>query len=352
MNSHGTVFSHTLFIRMTRILLIIALALGTVSLLLLQLGISPGAIGLAIARGSVLSWVKIGHVLTIWIPLLLCSSGLLFTFRAGLWNIGVEGQVICGAIAATWILRQSSLELPPPVLIGAALGAAFFGGALWGLFAGSLKNRGGVNEIFGGLGLNFVAQGLILWLILGPWKRAGIASMSGTDLFATTLWMHTPPGWRVAPAALVLAIAGFLLTALLLGATSFGLKITAAGRNPQAARLFGIGPEMTGLAAMAIGGGLAGLAGGLQVSCVYHRLLPAISSGYGYLALLVVMLANYRIRPVPLICLFFAILAAGSIQLPIVLQIDSSLSGVIQGACVVSALLVHGLQKYLRGGGG
>ncbi|HBG19848.1 MAG TPA: ABC transporter permease, partial [Desulfobulbaceae bacterium] len=96
-------------------------------------------------------------------------------------------------------------------------------------------------------------------------------------------------------------------------------------------------------------GGLAGLAGGLQVSCVYHRLLPSISSGYGYLALLVVMLAHYRLRPVPAICLFFACLAAGSIQLPIVLKLDSSLAGVIQGACVVSALLVHGLQKRQRG---
>ncbi len=140
------------------------------------------------------------------------------------------------------------------------------------------------------------------------------------------------------------------MTALLLGATRFGLKVKATGTNPLAARLFAIHPERTGLAAMAIGGGLAGLAGSLQVACVYHRLLPPISSGYGYLALLVVMLANYRITPVPAICLFFACLAAGSIQLPIVLQLDSALSGVIQGACVVSALLVHGLQKRQRGG--
>jgi simple sugar transport system permease protein len=102
---------------------------------------------------------------------------------------------------------------------------------------------------------------------------------------------------------------------------------------------------------MAIGGGLAGLAGGLQVSCVYHRLLPPISSGYGYLALLVVMLAGYRLAPVPILCLLFAGLAAGSIQLPIVLQLDSALSGVIQGACVVSALFIHGLRQQRRGKG-
>lgn len=328
---------------------IAALALGAVSLLLVALGIAPITIAITIAKGSIFSWQKFSHVLSVWIPLLLCSCGLLFTFRAGLWNIGVEGQVILGAIATTAILRQGTLGLPPALTLALALALGFVGGGLWGAFAGLLKNRGGVNEIFGGLGLNFVAQGLILWLILGPWKRAGIASMSGTDMFAKELWMYTPPGWRIAPAALILALSAFALTALLLGATRFGLRVKATGKNPLAAKLFAIHPEQTGLMAMAIGGGLAGLAGALQVSCVYHRLLPPISSGYGYLALLVVMLANYRIATVPAICLFFACLAAGAIQLPIVLQLDSALSGVIQGACVVSALLVHGLQKRQKG---
>jgi ABC-type uncharacterized transport system permease subunit len=340
---------HFLYNRTATMILIAALALGAVSLLLLALGIAPTTIAVTIAHGSIFSWQKFSHVLSVWIPLLLCSCGLLFTFRAGLWNIGVEGQIICGAIAATALLREGSCGLPPALILTLALALGFFGGGLWGSCAGLLKNRGGVNEIFGGLGLNFVAQGLILWLILGPWKRVGIASMSGTDMFAKELWMYTPPGWRVAPAALLLALAAFALTALLLGATRFGLKVKATGNNPLAARLFAIHPERTSLAAMAIGGGLAGLAGGLQAACVYHRLLPPISSGYGYLALLVVMLANYRIAPVPAICLFFACLAAGSIQLPIVLQLDSALSGVIQGACVVSALLVHGLQKRHKG---
>ncbi len=348
MNIPGSL-SSLLYSRALTKVLIGTLALGAVSLLLLALGIAPLTIGMTLAQGSLASWQKFSHVLSIWIPLLLCACGLLFTFRAGLWNIGVEGQVICGAIGATALLRQGSLGLPPTLILALALALGFLGGGLWGGVAGWLKNRGGVNEIFGGLGLNFVAQGFILWLILGPWKRAGIASMSGTDMFARELWMSTPPGWRVAPAALILAVTVFALTALLLGATRFGLKIKATGKNPLAAKLFAIHPEGIGLAAMAIGGGLAGLAGGLQVACVYHRLLPPISSGYGYLALLVVMLANYRIAPVPVICLFFAALAAAAIQLPIVLQLDSTLSGVIQGACVVSALLVHGLQQRHKG---
>ena len=330
---------------LARITGITGLAFGAVSLLLYALQLSPAAIAIAMTNGAVSNWMRISHMLSIWAPLMLCSSGLLFTFRAGLWNIGIEGQMIMGAICATAVLRLPDTFLPAHALLPMAMAASLLGGGIWGMLTGLLRNRGGVNEIFGGLGLNFVAQGIILWLIFGPWKRAGIASMSGTNLLARNLWLQTPVGWRVAPVALALSCFAFLLTALLLGNTRFGLQLKAVGKNPLASRLFGIRPEIVGLTAMMLGGGLAGLAGSLQVVGVYHRLIPAISSGYGYLGLLIVMLAGYRAVTVPFIALFFACLSAGSIQLPIVLQIDSSLSGVLQGACVLSALLVHGIHK-------
>jgi len=343
-------FSPTLAGRAKDVLLITLLALGGVGTLLLALGLSPVGIAATLAGGVFASWQKFSHVLTVWVPLMLCGCGLLFTFRAGLWNIGIEGQVILGAIGATFVLRSDGLGFSPGPLLALAIASGFVCGGLWGGFAGLLKTRGGVNEIFGGLGLNFVAQGFLLWLILGPWKREGIASMSGTDLFSRELWMAMPAGWRVAPTALTIAACVFLATWYILHSTRFGLRVKAVGANPAAAALYAIRADRTGLAAMLLGGGIAGIAGGLQVACVYHRLIPAISSGYGYLALLVVMLAGYAAAPVPFICLFFAALAAGSIQLPIVLQLDSSLSGVIQGACVVAALLVHGWRKTKKEG--
>ena len=331
-----------------QVLSITGLALGAVCLLLFTLGLSPVAITKAMADGTVSNWMRISHVLSIWTPLLLCSCGLLFTFRAGLWNIGIEGQMVMGAITATAVLRILEGTIAPGLLLPLVMTGGLMGGGLWGMLAGILRNRGGVNEIFGGLGLNFVAQGIILYLIFGPWKRDGIASMSGTNLIPRELWLTAPTGWRVPPVSLGLAIAAFILTAILLANTRFGLQLKAVGKNPQAARLFGIQPNLVSLTAMMLGGGLAGLAGCLQVTGVYHRLIPSISSGYGYLGLLVVMLAGYRAVPVPFIALFFAALTAGSIQLPIVLQIDSSLSGVIQGACVLSALVVHGIQQKRR----
>lgn len=329
-------------------LLIGATVLFGVGLLLMVLGLSPGDVGKALFTGSFASWRKFSYVLSIWIPLLLASSGLLFTFRAGLWNIGVEGQLIMGAIVTTFILRLAS-GIPTGIIIPLALIFGCLGGALWGVLTGILKTRGGVNEIFGGLGFNFVAQGLILWLILGPWKRAGIASMSGTDLLPRALWLSPPRGWQVVPEAIIIATSLFLLCWFLLNKTRFGLRLSGCGSNPRAAHRYGIHADLAGVGSMVICGSLAGLAGGLQVLCVYHRLIPSISSGYGYLALLVVMLAHYRVLPVPFIALLFAGLAAGSIQLPIVLQIDSSLSGVIQGGFVVAALLIHGIRTQNRG---
>ncbi len=294
--------------------------------------------------GAFASTTKVSQVLSVWIPLTLCACGLLYTFRVNLWNIGIEGQIIMGAISAMAVLRIPGIENPILILILACL-ASMFGGAIWGLFAGLLKTRGGVHEIFGGLGLNFVAQGFILWLIFGPWKRPGIASMSGTELLDRDLWLSTPPGWRVASLGLVIAVSVIVLTWVLLEKSSLGLKFRAIGENPKAALLYSLSPEGYYLQSISIAGACAGLAGFLQVTAVYHRLIPSISSGYGYLALLVVMLAGYRITLLPLLAFFFASLNVGSIQLPIVLQLDSSLSGVIQGCCVLSALFILGIKQ-------
>jgi simple sugar transport system permease protein len=229
-----------------------------------------------------------------------------------------------------------------------AFPAAIIGGALWAIIAGWLKTRGEVHEIFAGLGMNFVAQGIILWLIFGPWKRAGVASMSGTALFPDNLWLSYVPGFRLSPVGLVMAMMALIATALMLRYTRIGLNLKAIGANARAAVLFGLKPGRYMLLAMAFAGGFAGLAGAVQITGVYHRLIPAISSNYGYLALLVVMLANYNIWLVPLVALFFAGLNVGSIQLPIVLQVDSSLAGVIQGALVLTVLAVHGFREWRK----
>ncbi len=318
------------------------------TLVLLAAGAPPFEAYYHIFKGALGSWIRFSHVIKTWIPLTLCACGLLYTFRINLWNIGIEGQMMMGAVFTTACLRFG-LESPvQPLFLWFSFAAGITGGAIWAFGAGFLKTKGGVNEIFAGLGLNFVAQGIILWLIFGPWKRPGVASMSGTEIFPHTMWLPHLTSIRLSPVGLGLVTLALVITALMLRYTRIGLYLKAIGNNPNAARIFGIKRAKYMLIAMLFAGGFAGLAGSLQVTGVYHRLLPAISSNYGYLALLVVMLANYNIWLAPFIAFFFACLNVGSIQLPMVLQLDSSLSGVIQGSLVLAALAVHAWRTFRK----
>ncbi len=316
-----------------------------VTLLIVAIGVNPLEVYSLLLKGSLGSKYRIARVLNVWIPLTLCACGLLYTFSLGLWNIGIEGQVMLGAIGTTAIFKWFYPQIPAQYAIFAGFLASIIAGGVWALLAGILKTKGGVNEIFAGLGLNFVAQGLILWLIFGPWKRPGIASMSGTEPFNRELWLSTIKGFRVAPIGLVLAVVFFISTVFIFKYTRLGLFFKAIGDNPAAGTLFGISVNRYSLLAMFFAGAAAGIAGFFQTTGVYHRLIPAISSNYGYLALLVVMLANFKYWPVPFIAFFFACLNVGSIQLPMVLKIDSSLSGIIQGLSVLVFLVIYNFQK-------
>lgn len=336
----------------------IVLALALTTVVLIATKAPPLAAYAAIARGAVGSWGVASDVLVAWVPLLLATSGLLVTFTVGQWNIGIEGQITFGAVFATWALRS----FQAPVMAGSfdaglaislAILAGMAGGMLWAMLVGALKTFGGVNEIFGGLGLNYVATAVNLWLIFGPWKRPGVASMSGTMPFDQSLWLPTVTEQsRFAPAALVLAIAAIAIVFVLIQGTYFGLRLKAVGKNPKAAFLLGIPTWQYTMVSFAICGLFAGLAGAVQVTAVYHRLIPSISSGYGYLGLMVSMLVNYSAAMAAPIALFFAALNVGSIQLPITLKLDSSLAGVLQGTLVLFVILGEGVRsRFMKKGG-
>lgn len=324
------------------------LALLFTTIVLLAAGAPPLEAYALIVQGMLGSLDRIANIIISWAPLLLATVGLLITFSAGLWNIGVEGQIVLGAIGTTWALRlMQESSLPPWLILTLSILAGMLSGALWAALAGALKAFGGVNEIFGGLGLNFVATALSLWLIFGPWKRPGTGSMSGTQPFAQRLWLPQVPNLGLSPASVLLAILGIILIYFLLRDMYFGLRLRAVGRNFRAAYLLGIPTWQYTLYAFLLCGALAGAAGAMQVTAVYHRLIPAISSGYGYLGLLVAMLVNYQAVWAAPVALFYAALNIGSIQLPIHLKLDSSLSGVLQGTLVLFVLMLEGARQRL-----
>jgi len=300
-----------------------------------------------IAEGGAGSAGKLAQSLSVWVPLVICSSALLLTFAGGIWNIGVEGQIVLGAIFSTGLFRHiEGVGALPAIALG--LVAGIVGGALWAFISAALRVWGRVHEIFSGLALNFVAMSLCLWLIFGPWKRPGIASMSGTEPIPESLWLSHLEGLPLCPVSLALSVVVFLAVFVIMKYTRWGLMLRAVGQNKQAADIMGLSPHRRQVEAMICAGGLAGLAGALQVVGLYHQLLPAISSGYGYTSLLVAMIASFRSVLVPPLCLFFAVLNVGSIQLPLRMSLDSSLDGVIKGALVLSVLLIQGLEATIR----
>jgi simple sugar transport system permease protein len=309
-------------------------------------GAPPWSSITALVDGSVGSTAKLADTVAAWAPLTLAAAGLVITFAAGLWNIGVEGQVIAGAIAATWAAR--TLPGPGVLVMAVALLAGLAGGAVWGVLAGVLRVRFGVNEIFGGLGLGFVAQSIATYLIIGPWQRTGIASTSGTDPLPTEVWLPTLGSTRLSLVSVVLALVALAVVWWLLARTRYGLDLRAVGSNLDSARLVGIRSEQVMLGAFAAGGALAGIAGAVVVLGVQHKLVPAAAGGRGFLAILVVLLAAYGVRWVGPIAFFFAAISVGSTQLDLRLGLDSSLGGVLQGLIVLVAVVAGGIQARRR----
>lgn len=293
---------------------------------------------------------SVSNVLVSWMPLLITTAGLLVTFAAGLWNIGIEGQIMMGAIFTTWVLRDlQHTSVAPGIIIVLAILAGMLGGSIWALLVGVLKTFGGVNEIFGGLGLNFVASATILWLIYGPWRRPGVASLSGTEAFPSQLSLPTFPNLLISPWSLLFGAISIVVIYLLLRGTYIGLRLKAIGKNIRAAFILGVPTWQYMLFSFLICGLFAGLTGALQVTAIYHRLGPNVSGGYGFLGLLVAMLINFQAIWVAPIALFYAALNIGGIQLPITLKLDSNLSGVIQGMLVLFVLLADGFrQRFMK----
>lgn len=325
-------------------LLPLLIALALTSLMILALGDDPWRVYRTLVDGFIGRADRRADTLVVWVSLAIVSSGLLITFRAGQWNIGIEGQVAVGALfsyGAGRLFWESSpwLALPAMILWG------MVGGALWAMLAGLLKVLGGVNEIFGGLGLNFVATSLTIYLVAGPWKPIGSSSVSTSALLPRELWMPTLAGLRVSPITLAIAALIAVMVYLALRGTLWGLQLKAVGRNLRGAYLLGVPTRRVLLSAYLACGACAGLAGALLVTAVRHQVVVNISSGYGFLSILIVLLSGFNGALTAPIALFFAALGIGGATLPVRLGLDSSLGGVLVGIIV----LVYELTQGVRG---
>lgn len=234
------------------------------------------------------------------VPLLLCGLGVALAFKMQLWNIGAEGQLTLGAIAASWAALAYP-DLPRPLLLGLMAVAAVIAGGLWCLVPGLFRAYLGASEIITTLLLNYVALNLLQYLVYGPWKdpqglNFPLSPMFSLNATIPVLWGRVHWGLPVA-----LLLAGIMY--LVIWRTRWGYEIRVVGENPTAARYAGIQIVRNLLLVMFVSGMLAGLAGMMEVSGLIGRLQKEISPGYGYTAIIVAYLA--RLHPVSLIAAAF-----------------------------------------------
>lgn len=322
----------------------VGLSLLLTALMLVALGSDPINVFETLIQGALRDSRSVAATLNFAIPLILASAGLVITFTAGLWNIGVEGQIVMGAVFASW--GAQVLALPTPLLVIVNLGLAALGGALWAMLAGVLKTRLGVHEIFGGVALNAIANNIAIYLIAGPWQPPEGGSAQATPPFPEAAWLPVfSSDFPVNLLMLGITAASVVLVFVVLRFTDWGLQLKAVGNNARSALLLGVPTERVSLLAFAACGALAGLAGSHRVLHTYHSLRPLVAGGIGFLGLLVVLLVAYRIIWVPLVAIIAAGMFTGSSRLKILLRLDQSLVGVLQAVVVLMILLVSGVRE-------
>jgi simple sugar transport system permease protein len=323
----------------------VLIALG---LLLSTLSIDPSAALSEFIDGAIGTAGRRADVVMMSLPILLCASGLLLTFTAGLWNIGVEGQVTMGAVFASALARVVTKDASGWLVLPVELLLAMIGGALWALLPALLKTRGNVNEIFGGVALNFIANNILLYFVAGPWKAGNSPQTKPFEL--PTLLPRLVQGQSLSLPAILIAVIAFGFVFFILRGTHWGLQLRAMGRNEKSAFLLGVRTERNVILSMMLCGALAGLAGAFLVLSPVSRgqLVPGVAAGRGFLGVLLVLLVNIQPMWVPFVALFFGLIPIGALKLQFDLRIDPSFGNVVQSALVFAVLVGNGIRAKFR----
>jgi len=342
----------------------VLVALLVIVLILEWQGADPQVAWRYVYEGTLESAAKRADLVAFWMPLAMTSFGLVLTYTAGLWNIGVEGQVIMGAIGATWAVRLFAESKTPPLglqmgrdgILTACFVFAAIAGALWAVVAAVLKTRGGVNEIFGGVALNFIAQTFNMYLISngGPWQPPG-SRATETARFPEIARLPVFEEYRrLSPTTIYLTMAAFVVVFLIMYILHWGLQLRAQGKNRKSAFLLGVRTERNTVLAMALCGAMAGLAGAFRVLAPdVIKLTATPSGGIGFLAILVVLLASVSLVLTPFVSFVFAVLSKGGQRLESGFQwdygltLDRSLVRVLQSTVVLMVVLAFGARNRL-----
>ncbi|GAB4479807.1 MAG: ABC transporter permease [Anaerolineales bacterium] len=321
---------------------IAALIVGAV--LIAITGVDPFFAYQKMWEGIAKSNYQIGLVFVKATPLLIIGLGLGFVFNSGVFNIGAEGQLYMGALLGTTIAIQD-WGLPAWLHISLSLLGGFIGGGVWGLLPGYLKARHNINEVITTILLNYIAIYIVSYFTHGPLRDNPLAEAALPQTPEVQLSAQLPLIWPPTrlhagyPLALLLAVILYVVTYRM----AFGYKARAVGSSPAAAHYAGMNTTLIMVVVMVVSGGLAGVAGTVEILGVQHRLRDMFSPGLGYTAIAIALMGNNHPFGIILASLLFGALQVGANNMQALAGVPVTIVDVIQATVIffvaVSAMI-------------
>ena len=334
-----------LFLNSVSILVALLASIVIVSVLISIFGADVSIVLMALAKGSFGSLSALIDTLIKATPIMLTGLATIVAFRAKVWNIGQEGQLYAGAMGATFIvLTFPDINLPSFIYIPILLFASMIGGAIWGGIPGFLKSKYNVNEIIVTVMLNYVIQYLCTFLLNGVWQEPE-SYYYNTIKFPESTFLPLLFDTRL-HSGFFISILVASLVYFLIWKMSLGFEIRATGDNPVAAKYKGINTKKISLIVMLLSGAIAGLAGGIEVLGIHHKLIWGFSTGFGFTGILIALLGKSHPLGVVVASIFFGALHNGSSAMQIYSEVPRSLVNLIMGLIIVMILFWEAVFTY------
>lgn len=307
----------------------IVLAMLIAALVMIMTGYNPLLAYVALMRAAMVQWAQVFFSAT---PLIFTGLSVAFAFKCGLFNIGAEGQVYVGSLAATITGYAISLPVVIHPIIALAVGA--FVGGLWGFLPGLLRAYRGAHEVVTTMMLSYIAILLTHWLVAGPFLEPGNEYILQTRLINTTAELPFLLG-NFLSWGFIIALLAVVAVDILINRTVLGYEMRAVGSNLEAAEYAGINAKAKMALSLAIAGALSGLAGAGQILGYHHRFIDGWSSGLGWDGITVAVLGANNPWGVLMGALFFGALNVGGRSMQRLAGVPSEMVSLIQGLIVV-----------------
>jgi ABC-type uncharacterized transport system permease subunit len=277
-------------------------------------------------------------------PLILTGASVTIAFASGYWNIGAEGQLYAGALAAAWIGTEVGGWHPLLAILAMLLGG-FLAGMIWASIPALLKVKLAVDEVVTTLLLNSVIVFIISALLNGPWRDPVSGWPQSPTIADSAVFPKLIPRSRL-HLGFVVAVMMVLLIWFILSKTPLGLRMRASGLGQEAARFMGVNIQRTMLIAALLSGGIAGLAGVGEVAGIHFHLIDALSNGLGYTGIIAATLGGLNPFGAGLAAIFLGLLDTGAQSVSRSLGVPIFLGNVVQSTLLLVTLGVFMLQNY------